>query len=121
MRASATREKLNMLEYLTLKDCPFCLKGFLLRKLCVLLPVNHINNDIFFIFVLSHGKLDLNFFLMAGPKSAKLQHTSEAEIAEKNNYRVLEKYARLVAVTCFSPKVSVAASKLVPRRKKMGS
>ena len=39
-------------------------------------------------------------FFMAGPKSAKLQHTLEAEIAEeKINTRVLEKYVRLVAVT----------------------
>ena len=70
--------------------------------------------------MLSHGKLDLDFFFMAGPRSAKLQHTSEAEIAEENNYRVLEKYVRLVAVTCTSPKVGVAASKLVSRREKWG-
>ena len=42
--------------------------------------------------MLSHRKLDLSFFFMAGPKSANLQQTSEAEIAEENNYRVLEKY-----------------------------
>ena len=35
--------------------------------------------------------------------------------------RVLEKYVRLVAVTCTSPKVGVAASKLVPRKEKIGS
>ena len=70
--------------------------------------------------MLSHGKLDLNFFFMAGPKSAKLQRTSKAEIAEGNNYRVLEKYVRLVTVTCTSPKVGVASSKLVPRREKWG-
>ena len=41
----------------------------------------------FFIVVLSHaGKLDLDFFFMARPKNAKLQHTSEAEIAEEINY-----------------------------------
>ena len=34
-----------------------------------LLLLDHINSDIFFIVVLSHGKLDLSFFLMAGPKS----------------------------------------------------
>ena len=34
---------------------------------------------------------------------------------------VLEKCVRLVAVTCNSPKVDVAASKLVPRKEKMGS
>ena len=43
---------------------------------------------------------------MAGPKSAMLQHKSEVEIAEENNYRVLEKYVRLVAVTGTSPKVN---------------
>ena len=70
--------------------------------------------------MLSHGKLDLDFFFMAGPKGAKLQHTPEAEIAEENNYRVLEKYVRLVVVTCTSPNVGVAASKLVPRIEKWG-
>ena len=34
--------------------------------------------------------------------------------------RVLEKYVRLVSVTCTSPKVGVAASKLVPRKEKWG-
>ena len=35
--------------------------------------------------------------------------------------RVLEKYVRLVAITATSPKVVVAASKLVPRKEKVGS
>ena len=35
--------------------------------------------------------------------------------------RVLEKYVRLVALTYTSPKVDVAASKLVPRKEKIGS
>ena len=34
--------------------------------------------------------------------------------------RVLEKYVRLVAVTCTSPRVGVAASKLIPRKEKWG-
>ena len=34
--------------------------------------------------------------------------------------RVLEKYVHLVAVTCTSPKVGVAASKLFPRKEKWG-
>ena len=55
---------------------------------------------------------------MAGPKSANLQHTSVAEIAEENNCRVLEKYVRLVAITSTSPKAVVAASKLVPRKER---
>ena len=71
--------------------------------------------------VLSHGKLDLSFFFMAGSKSANLQQTSVAEIAEENNYRVLEKYVRLVAITSTSPKAGVAASKLVPKKEKVGS
>ena len=75
----------------------------------------------FFIVVLSYRKLDLSFFFMAGPKSANLQHTSVAEIAEENNYRVLEKYVRLVAITSTSPKAVVAASKLVPRKETVGS
>ena len=55
---------------------------------------------------------------MAGPKSANLHHTSVAEIAEENNYRVLEKYVRLVAITFTSPKAGVAASKLVPKKER---
>ena len=74
-----------------------------------------------FIVVLSHRKLDLSFFFMERPKSANLQHTSVAEIAEENNYRVSEKYVRLVAITSTSPKAVVAASKLVPRKEKVGS
>ena len=34
--------------------------------------------------------------------------------------RILEKYVRLVAVTCTSLKVGVAASKLVPRKEEWG-
>ena len=34
--------------------------------------------------------------------------------------RVLEKYVRLVAVTATSPKAVVAASKLVPRKERLG-
>ena len=73
---------------------------------------------IYFIFVvLSHGKLDRSFFFMAGPKSANLQHTSGPKSPRKIIVRVLEKYVRLVALTYASPKVDVAASKLVPRKK----
>ena len=51
-----------------------------------------------------------------------LLHTSVAEIAEENNYpRVLGKYVRLVTITSTSPKVGVAASKLVPRKERIGS
>ena len=35
--------------------------------------------------------------------------------------RVLEKYVRLVAITATSPEAVVAASKLVPRKGKIGS
>ena len=43
--------------------------------------------------MLSHGKLDLSFFFMAGPKKCvDLLHIPVAEIAEENNLpRVLEK------------------------------
>ena len=71
--------------------------------------------------MLSHGKLERSFFFMAGPKGADLQHTSVAEIAEENNYRVLEKYVRLVAITFTSPKAGVDVSKLVPEKEKVGS
>ena len=84
-----------------------------------MLAVNHMDNGMFFfIVVLSHRKLDLSFFFMAGPKIANLQQTSEAEIADENKYRVLEKYARLVAIISTSPKAVVAASKLVLERKR---
>ena len=72
--------------------------------------------------MLNRRKLDLSFsFSTAGPKSANLQQTSEAEIAEENSYRVLEKYVRLVAITSTSAKAVVAASKLVPRKEKVES
>ena len=61
----------------------------------------------FFYCRVSHRKLD--------------RSTSETEIAEENNYRVLEKYVRLVTITSTSPKAVVAASKLVPRKEKVGS
>ena len=71
--------------------------------------------------VISHGKLDRSFFFMAGPKSANLQHTSGPKLPRKIIIRVLEKYVRLVALTYASPKADVAASKLVPRKEKIGS
>ena len=75
----------------------------------------------YFIFdVLSHKKLDRSFFFMAGPKSANLQHTSGLKSPRKIIVRVLEKYVRLVAPTYASPKVDVAASKLVPRKERLG-
>ena len=75
----------------------------------------------FFIVVLSHGKLDRSFFFMTGPKSANLQHTSGPKSPRKIIIRVLEKYVRLVALTYTFPKVDVVASKLVPRKEKIGS
>ena len=70
--------------------------------------------------VLSHGKLDRRFFFMAGPKTANLQHTSGPKSPRKIIVRVLEKYVRLVALTYASPKVNVTASKLVPRKERLG-
>ena len=73
-----------------------------------------------FFVVLSHGKLDRSFFFMAGPKSANLQHTSGPKSPRKIIYRVKEKYVRLVTPTYASPKVNVAASKLIPRKERLG-
>ena len=70
--------------------------------------------------MLSHGKLDRSFFFMAGPKSANLQHTSGLKSPRKIIYRVLGKYVHLVAPTYASPKVNVAASKLIPRKERLG-
>ena len=57
---------------------------------------------------------------MAGPKSANFLHTSRSKLPRKIINRVLEKYVRLVALTYASPKVNVTASKLVPRKERLG-
>ena len=57
---------------------------------------------------------------MAGPKSANFLHTSGPKSPRKIIDRVLEKYVRLVALTYASPKVNVTASKLVPRKERLG-
>ena len=71
--------------------------------------------------MLSHGKVDRSSFFMAGPKAAKLQQTSGPKSPRKIIIQVLEKYIRLVAFTYTSPKVDMTASKLVPRKEKIGS
>ena len=70
--------------------------------------------------VLSHVKLDRRCFFIAGPKSVNLQHTSGLKSPKKIIVQVLEKYVCLVAPTYASPKVDVAASKLVPRKERLG-
>ena len=74
MRASATREKLNNLVYLTFeKIVRSVLTGFILRKLCYFsLPVNHINNDIFLLLPLAMESETLASFLWQGRKVYKL-------------------------------------------------
>ena len=62
------------------------LMGFMLTKFCVFACSKSYEQWYVFIVVLSLGKLDLSFVFMVGPKSANLKHTSEAEIAEENNY-----------------------------------
>ena len=57
---------------------------------------------------------------MAGPKSGNFLHTSRPKSPRKIIDRVLEKYVRLVALTYASPKVNVTASKLVPRKERLG-
>ena len=73
---------------------------------------------IYLIVLLGHGKLDLDFFFMAGPKMQSYSKHLRPKSPRKIIIRVLEKYVRLVAVTCTSSKVGVAASKLVPRKEK---
>ena len=68
--------------------------------------------------MLSHIKLDLNFFFMAGPKNAKQPLSNSTHLRPKSPRKLM--YVRLLAVTCTSPKVGVAASKLVPRKEKLG-
>ena len=70
--------------------------------------------------MLSHGKLDRSFFFMAGRKSANFLHTSGPKSQRKIIVRVLEKYVRLVALTYASPKVNATASKLVPKKERLG-
>ena len=57
---------------------------------------------------------------MAGPESANFLHTSGPKSPRKIIVRVLEKYVRLVAITYASPKANVTASKLVPRKERLG-
>ena len=57
---------------------------------------------------------------MAGPKGLCYSRHL-AEIAEEKSCSVLEKCFRLVAFTYTSPKVDMTASKLVPRKEKIGS
>ena len=57
---------------------------------------------------------------MAGPKSANFLNTSGTKRPRKIIVRVLEKYVRLVALTYTSQKVNVTASKLVPRKERLG-
>ena len=68
-----------------------------------------------------HGKLDRSLFFMAGPKVLSLQQTSRPKSPRKRVVPVLEKCFRLVAFTYTSPKVDITASKLVPRKEKIGS
>ena len=68
--------------------------------LFLLLLFNHINKDIIYVVMLSHGKLDLSYFFGGAENCVDLLHTSVAEIAEENNLpRVLEKYVCLFADT----------------------
>ena len=57
---------------------------------------------------------------MAGSKSANFLHTSGPKSPRKIIVKVLEKHVRLVTLTYASPKVNVTASKLVPRKERLG-
>ena len=66
-------KKLNILEYLTLKSSSVLLFFFFWLvisnvKLGVLLTIYHSKNEVFFVVMLCHGKLDRSLFCMAGPK-----------------------------------------------------
>ena len=97
------------------------LTGFLLRKLCVFACSKSHKQGYVFIVVLSHGKLDLSFFFMAGPKMQTYSTHLRPKSPRKIIIWVLEKHVRLVAITSTSPKAGVAASKLVPKKEKVWS
>ena len=95
MRASATREKLNVFNMLNKeKIAPFCpIVDFVLRNLCYYYASFRPHRECFYYFVLyGHGKSDLEFVHgkaencvgsnMICPKKV---HISEAETAEENN------------------------------------
>ena len=81
----------------------------------------------------AHGKLDLTFVKATTKLSCsavrKRKTPSLTEMCthlsrnrlEKYYPRVVDKNVCLVAITSTSPKVSVTANKLVPRKEKMGS
>ena len=73
----------------------------------------------FFVVVLSHRKLDLSFFFMAGRKVLTYSRHLRPKSPRKIITEFLEKYVRLVAITSTSPKAVVAARKLVPRKVKV--
>ena len=59
--------------------------------------------------------------LHGSTERAALQQTSWPKSPRKRVVPVLEKCFRLVAFTYTSPKVEMTASKLVPRKEKVGS
>ena len=70
IRASATREKLNILVYLTQKGSPVLTYCDLYSENCAIFCSFRSHQKWLCYFVLhSHGKLDLIFFLMGGLKS----------------------------------------------------
>ena len=108
MRASATREKLNILVCLTLKrSSVLTYRNFVLKKIvlfqCFLLDL--IGNGFAILLRMAMESWTLVLF-MAGPKSVlEVVHISRVEIAEKNNHpRVLERSVCLFGdtFTCVS-------------------
>ena len=76
----------------------------------LMLPIDHIKNDFVIFVVLSHEKLDLSFFFMAGPKSSRacctyLRPKLPRKIINHEFWRNI--YVCLVAITSASPEVRV--------------
>ena len=78
------------------------------------------NNDIFLLSCLAMESKTLISFSWQGRKVQSYSTHLRPKSPRKIIRRVLEKYVRLVGVTCTSPKVGLAASKLVPRKEKWG-
>ena len=89
-------------------------------KLGVLLAIYHSNNVIFCCHALP-WKVRPELVFHGRAESAVLQQTSRPKSPRKRVVPVLEKCFRLVAFTYTSPKVDMTASKLVPRKEKIGS
>ena len=72
-------------------------------KLGVLLAIYHSNNEIFFVVMLCHGKLDRSLFCMAGPKGLCYSRHL-AEIAEEKSCASFREILSFSCIHIYFPK-----------------